>query len=84
MLLSKYPPTYAKHLPLDPLCVSVLPLVREIRRQIARTRQRVGMLLSKHPPTYAKHLPLDPLCINVLPLVRERRGQIARTRQRVC
>jgi hypothetical protein len=48
MLLSQYPPHQAKHLPLDPLRVSVLPLARERLRQIARTRQRGWMLLTQY------------------------------------
>ncbi len=50
MLLSQNPPFHVRHLPLDPLRVTVLPLIREQRRQIARTIQRVEILLSQYPP----------------------------------
>ena len=53
------------------LRLGVLGLALERLRQIARSRERVGMLLSQHPPHHTKHLPLDPLRLRMLPLARE-------------
>ena len=71
MLLAEYPPVHTKHIPVDPLRLRVLPLAKERRCQIARTRQRVRMLLAEYPSLRTKRLPLDQLRLRVLPLARE-------------
>ena len=65
MLLAVYPPAHAKHLPLDPLRLRVLPIaeaaVREIERRAKPLSALLRLVAHPRPPRLPKPVRIAPV-----------------------